>query len=337
LHQDPFDHVAQARRQPGSTFKPFVYGAAFDQGMSPGEVLMDEPVEIALGGGQVWRPTDGGRPASKPMTLRDGLAVLKNTITAQLMQQVGPSARGPGARHGRAPEPPGRGALAGAGHQPGDAARRWWRPTARWPMAALHRAHVLITRIEDRDGKVLEDFAPPAPEPALRARGLHLLDALRGVVDRGTGVAIRAAMASSADVAGKTGTTQDNTDGWFILMHPQLVAGAWVGFNDSRITLRSDYWGQGAPQRAAHGGRGPSSAKLIPFGAADFDCKFGLTAEAATPAHLATVIPQLDAAAREGATSVYVEILARAAKRKPRPAGEAAHDVGEGAEEPGEA
>ncbi len=65
-------------------------------------------------------------------------------------------------------------------------------------------------------------------------------------MDKGTGVAIRARYGITADVAGKTGTTQDNTDGWFILMHPQLVAGAWAGFNDGRITLRSDYWGQGA-------------------------------------------------------------------------------------------
>ncbi|MGC8140853.1 hypothetical protein ACP3W2_25740, partial [Salmonella enterica] len=57
---------------------------------------------------------------------------------------------------------------------------------------------------------------------------------------------IRSRYGIRADVAGKTGTTQDNADGWFILMHPQLVAGAWVGFNDARVTLRSDYWGQGA-------------------------------------------------------------------------------------------
>jgi penicillin-binding protein 1A len=73
-----------------------------------------------------------------------------------------------------------------------------------------------------------------------------LLDAMRGVVDRGTGAAIRSRFGIRADVAGKTGTTQDNADGWFILMHPQLVVGAWVGFNDGRVTLRSDYWGQGA-------------------------------------------------------------------------------------------
>jgi len=94
---------------------------------------------------------------------------------------------------------------------------------------------------------VLEDFAPAAPERVLGlAAAQQLRDAMRGVVDKGTGVAIRSRYGISADVAGKTGTTQDNTDGWFILMHPQLVAGAWVGFNDGRITLRSDYWGQGA-------------------------------------------------------------------------------------------
>ena len=67
---------------------------------------------------------------------------------------------------------------------------------------------------------------------------------MRGVVDEGTGAAIRQRYGIQADVAGKTGTTQDNTDGWFILMHPQLVAGAWVGFNDNSVTMGA--WGQGA-------------------------------------------------------------------------------------------
>ena len=85
------------------------------------------------------------------------------------------------------------------------------------------------------------------PEQVLAERAAHeLLDVMRDVVNRGTGTAIRSRFGIRADVAGKTGTTQDNADGWFILMHPQLVAGAWVGFNDSRVTLRSDYWGQGA-------------------------------------------------------------------------------------------
>jgi penicillin-binding protein 1A len=72
-----------------------------------------------------------------------------------------------------------------------------------------------------------------------------LVDMMRGVIDRGTGQGIRNRFGIRADVAGKTGTTQNNTDGWFILMHPNLVAGAWVGFNDARVTMRSNYWGQG--------------------------------------------------------------------------------------------
>ena len=246
--QDPFDHVQAARRQPGSTFKPFVYGAAFAAGMRPTDTLIDQAVEIPLGGKQVWRPTDGNTPPSdEPMTLRDGLAYSKNTITAQVMQQVGPArvarlAQAMGVRESKLDVVPSLalgtspvtlkemvaayGTIAGAGN---------------------YRAPIVITRIEDKNGKVLEDFAPAAPERVLDlAPAQALRDAMRGVIDKGTGVAIRSRWGINGDVAGKTGTTQDNTDGWFILMHPQLVAGAWAGFNDGRITLRSDYWGQGA-------------------------------------------------------------------------------------------
>jgi penicillin-binding protein 1A len=105
---------------------------------------------------------------------------------------------------------------------------------------------VLVLRIEDRKGHVIEEFHPRAPEQALAVDADQtLLDVMRGVVDRGTGAAIRSRYGLRGDLAGKTGTTQDNTDGWFILMHPQLVAGAWVGFNDARITM-GDSWGQGA-------------------------------------------------------------------------------------------
>jgi penicillin-binding protein 1A len=89
--QDPFDHVQQARRQPGSTFKPFIYGAAFDKGASPDDTLVDQAVEITLPGGEVWRPSDDSPPSGRTMSLRDGLAYSKNTITAQLMQAVGPA------------------------------------------------------------------------------------------------------------------------------------------------------------------------------------------------------------------------------------------------------
>ena len=246
--QDPFDHVQVARRQPGSTFKPFVYGAAFDQGLLPTDTLMDAAVEFPLGNKQVWRPTDGNKPPSDmPMTLSDGLAFSKNTITAQVMQQVGPArvaevARALGVRQSPLEEVP---SLA-LGTSPVTLKEM---VTAYSSIANLGRyvEPVLITRIEDRHGKVLETFAPSAPETVFEPRAAQTLrNTMRGAIDRGTATAIRTRYGIQADVAGKTGTTQDNTDGWFILMHARVVAGAWAGFNDGRITLRSDAWGQGA-------------------------------------------------------------------------------------------
>lgn len=245
--QDPFDHVQSARRQPGSTFKPFVYGAAFAKGASPNDTLMDTAVEIPLGGGRVWRPTDGTPPSDQPMTLADGLAFSKNTITAQVMQQVGPArvaevARALGVRQSPLEEVP---SLA-LGTSPVTLKEM---VTAYSSIVNLGRyvEPVLITSIEDRDGKVLETFANSTPQLVFEPRAAQTLrNAMRGSVDRGTATAIRTRYGIQADVAGKTGTTQDNTDGWFILMHTRVVAGAWAGFNDGRITLRSDYWGQGA-------------------------------------------------------------------------------------------
>ena len=245
--QDPFDHVQQARRQPGSTFKPFVYGAAFEQGASPDDTLVDQSVEIALSGGEIWRPTDGGPPSGRTMSLQDGLAYSKNTITAQLMQSVGPDrvaklARAMGVRQSPLDAVP----SLGLGTSP-VTLKEMVSAYGTLANQGAYLPPVLVTRIENRQGEVLAEFAPPKPEAALSAQASYtLLDALRGAVNRGTGTAIRSRFGIRADVAGKTGTTQDNADGWFILMHPELVSGAWVGFNDGRVTLRSDYWGQGA-------------------------------------------------------------------------------------------
>ncbi|SFB94637.1 penicillin-binding protein 1A [Polaromonas sp. OV174] len=244
---DPFDHVQQARRQPGSTFKPFVYGAAFEQGAHPDDSFMDEAVAIPLGHGAVWRPTDGGEPSGRSMSLREGLVYSKNTITAQVMQSVGPArvaklAQAMGVRQSKLEAVP---ALA-LGTSPVTLKEM----VSAYGTIANSGAYIepmLVTRIEDRNGRVLETFQSQAPEQAMSVAGAQtLLDVMRGVIDRGTGAGIRNRFGIRADVAGKTGTTQDNTDGWFILMHAQLVAGAWVGFNDNRVTIQSNYWGQGA-------------------------------------------------------------------------------------------
>ncbi|MES2245230.1 MAG: transglycosylase domain-containing protein [Pseudomonadota bacterium] len=244
--QDPFDHVQQARRQPGSTFKPFVYGAAFENGARPTDSFMDGDVEIPLGNGAVWRPRDGTPPSYAPMSLRNGLVYSKNTITAQVMQSVGPAkvaslAQAMGVRQSKLDVVP---SLA-LGTSP-VTLKEMVSAYSTIANSGSYIEPLLITSVEDRNGKVLETFQTAVPEQALSIPSAQvLLDVMRGVIDSGTGAGIRSRFGIQADVAGKTGTTQDNTDGWFVLMHSQLVAGAWVGFNDNRVTL-SDYWGQGA-------------------------------------------------------------------------------------------
>ena len=244
--QEQFDHVGQARRQPGSTFKPFVYGAAFEMGMSPQDELIDQALALRIPGGGIWSPSDGTPPSGQPMTLRDGLAYSKNTITAQLMMRVGPQrvaqlARAMGVRQSKLDEVP---SLA-LGTSPVTLAEM----VAAYGSIANGGRYippVLVTQVEDRKGQVLQVFAASVPEQAMsHPQALQLVNVMRGVVDEGTGAAIRSRYGIQADVAGKTGTTQDNSDGWFILMHPQLVAGAWVGFNDSSNTM-GDAWGPGA-------------------------------------------------------------------------------------------
>ena len=244
--QDQFDHVYQARRQPGSTFKPFVYGAAFENGARATDTFVDQAVEIPIDKGVMWRPSDGTPPSGRTMTMREGLAFSKNTITAQVMQKVGPQrvaglARAMGVRQSKLDQVM---SLA-LGTSPVTLKEM----VASYGTIANGGSYIepmVVTRVENRKGAVLEQFRPAAGEPALSGpAALTLLDAMRGVIDIGTGMAIRQRFGIQADVAGKTGTTQDNTDGWFILMHPNLVAGAWVGFNDNRVTM-GDAWGQGA-------------------------------------------------------------------------------------------
>ncbi|WBY01789.1 transglycosylase domain-containing protein [Ramlibacter tataouinensis] len=243
---DQFDHVNRARRQPGSTFKPFVYAAAFMEGWRPTDTLLDQPVALQGEGGEVWRPGDATPPTQRPWTLREGLVQSRNSITAQLMAQVGPQkvarlAEAMGVRDSELQAVPslalGTSAVTLREMVSGYATiannGRWMDP-------------LLVLRVEDSSGKVLDTFVPPRSQEAMpRARALTLVNVMRGVVDEGTGSAIRSRYGIQADVAGKTGTTQDNTDAWFILMHPQLVAGAWVGFNDARVTM-GESWGTGA-------------------------------------------------------------------------------------------
>jgi penicillin-binding protein 1A len=246
--------VAQAERQPGSTFKPIVYGAALEQGMHPDYLYEDAPVEIRSVDGSIWRPTDMTASSGMMMSMREGLILSKNSITVQVMRDVGlPSvvslARAIGVNESKLDPVP----SLSLGTSPVTLLEM---TSAYATIAQLgeYRKPMMIRRITDRSGKVLAEFGAGENREAQRAMSrdtaVELIDMMRGVVRRGTGQMVKTQFGIVADIAGKTGTTQNNTDGWFILMHPNLVAGAWVGFNDSRVTMRSDYWGQGGHNAA---------------------------------------------------------------------------------------
>jgi penicillin-binding protein 1A len=250
LKDDWYDHVAIAKRQPGSTFKPFVYTAAIDIGYTPSYLLTDtffvyvDPVTR-----QQWSPRNSGAPASgRTMTLREGLARSLNTITGQLIIQIKPSTAAFYARRmGIESELDMVPALAlGTSDVSLLEMATGYSTLAN---GGIRNDPVVVTRIEDKHGNLLYEVQP-APKEALSDQTAALvIDMMRDVVNQpyGTGIRIRNQFnLGGYDFAGKTGTTQESADGWFMLMHPELVTGAWVGFNDRRLTFRSSWWGQGA-------------------------------------------------------------------------------------------
>ena len=247
FQRDKYDKVAIAKRQPGSTFKPFTYTAAIDNGYSPYYQLLDSTFTWTdPSTDSTWSPTNFGTSSGQMLTLSQGLAKSYNTITSRLVLEVGPSnvafyARRMGIKSEMAEVP----SIA-----LGTSNVTLLEMTAAYGTLAsggLYHAPTAVTRIEDRYGNVLYQ-STPAPEEALSEQTAYtMVDMLRGVIDYGTGVRIRAQyQLGDYDLAGKTGTTQRSADGWFMLMHPELVTGAWVGFNDPRLTFRTDWWGQGA-------------------------------------------------------------------------------------------
>jgi penicillin-binding protein 1A len=246
LATDWFDHVDKAARQPGSTFKPFVYTAAIDNGWSPYYTLLDDTLRYVDAAGNVWSPGNTGGMSGRMVTLREGLAQSKNTVTARLMLEVGPQEVSFIARRMGIKSPLEEVMSLALGTSDVTLLEM---ATAYSTLAngGLRYEPTAVTRIEDRAGNVLYEAAT-APREALSEQTAYtMVDMLRGVITEGTGMRIRGQFGLTRhDLAGKTGTTQESADGWFMMMHPDLVMGSWVGFNDRRFTFRTDWWGQGA-------------------------------------------------------------------------------------------
>ena len=244
--KDQFDKVGTAARQPGSVFKPFLYAAALDAGFSPYYMIEDRlKTFVTNTRGERWTPTNSGGGASgRLVTMRQGLAWSKNTVSAHLVSRVGPQrvidlARKMGVTSPMLPVP----SIALGTSE--TTLLELVHSYATFADYGMYHNLSVISSIENRNGKVIATF-PSEPKRALSTQTAYtMIDMLRDVVDGGTGGYVRTRFGVKGDLAGKTGTTQNNADGWFLAMHPDLVVGAWVGFNDQRIAFQSNYWGQG--------------------------------------------------------------------------------------------
>ncbi len=243
-----YDHVKVSKRQVGSTFKPFVYSLAIQEGLSPCHQVPNIRTCINMPDGKDWCPdnSDGLKGTGQMITLRRALALSVNYVTAWIMKQYGPHAVVNLVKRlgvtSQIPEVP--------SICLGTADISVFEMVAANSTFANKGTYIqptFITRIEDKNGKVLEEFIPNSNEVFSEEKAYTIIQLMRGVVQEGTGSRLRGAKYKlNNQIAGKTGTTQHNADGWFIGLTPELVAGCWVGGEDRSIHFNSITEGQGA-------------------------------------------------------------------------------------------
>ncbi len=246
-----FNHVTQAQRQPGSSFKPFIFSAALERGFSPSSVEEDEPLFFPAGmtGSKDWEPRNYDGKFDGPMTLRDALARSKNMISIRLLQAITPEyAQDYITRFGFEAErhPPYLTMALGAG-----SATPWEMATgyAVFANGGYRIEPYVVKEIIDGNGRVVARVDPPiAGESAARVidpRNAWLMDSmLQDVIRRGTGT--RALALKRSDLAGKTGTTNDYVDAWFAGYNPDVVAVSWIGYDQPRNLGRGETGGSAA-------------------------------------------------------------------------------------------
>jgi penicillin-binding protein 1A len=286
----PFDRATNALRQPGSAFKPVVYATAVGDSIPANAIVYDTALAIPLTDGTVYRPEDDDKQFLGAMTMREALIRSRNAVAVQLAERVGLDsvialARRLGITTPMAPYP--ATAIGASAVRPIELVGAY-APLDNGGLAVTPH---LLMRIDDRGGRTV--WASP---PALGAQVLDsnvafiVRDMMRDVVERGTAASVRRTLAPAIPAAGKTGTTNDNTDVWFVGMTPELVAGVWLGFDRPRPIAKGAAGGTfAAPiwarmMSAYYLGREPGAwvppATLV---AADLDRSTGTLATAATP------------------------------------------------------
>jgi len=238
--RNKFNHVTQAWRQPGSSFKPFIYSAALEKGYSPNSVIADEPITItsAQTGGQTWTPHNYDNKYEGPMKMRTALAKSKNMVSIRLLQAVGTHyAQDYSARFGFDADkhPPYLTMALGAGSVTP------WQMVSAYSVFANGGFKVqpyIVRDIRDERGQVLAAFPPPPTgDEAMRAidaRNAYLMDSmLRDVTIYGTAAKASVAL-KRQDLAGKTGTTNEYVDAWFCGYQRTAAGCAWIGFDQPK-------------------------------------------------------------------------------------------------------
>lgn len=247
-----YDHVnINTKRQIGSTFKPFVYTVAIrDKGYSPCFAVPNQPVTFEasdprFGLLQDWTPRNSDGEYGGTLTLRKALANSINSVTAYLMHEIGPQAVVSLVKT--------MGVKSEVPVQPsiclGSADISLFEMVGAYTTYANSGTHVeplFVTRIEDRNGNVLQDFVANKNEALDEQTTYVMVEMLRSVVSGGTAARLRYRWKLTADMLGKTGTTQNYSDGWFIGCTPDLIAGSWTGCDDRYLRFHSMENGQGA-------------------------------------------------------------------------------------------
>ena len=231
-----YDNARQSKRQIGSTIKPFLYTLAMQEGMSPCDQVANVPQTFIISEDKIWTPesTDKDEYIGNMVTLKWGLAKSSNNISAYLMKQYGPQAmvemmRKMGVGSFLDPVPP---LCVGAANI---SLYEMVAAYNSFPSKGMYVRPIFVTRIEDNMGNVLATFSTVKKEAVSDRTAYLMANLMQGVVNGGTGYALRSRFGLTGEMAGKTGTTNDNADGWFIGYTPQLTAGAWAGFEDMQV------------------------------------------------------------------------------------------------------
>ncbi len=243
------NHVTQVKRQPGSSFKPFVYAVAVNNGYSPGYMISNDPLSVNMGG-KMWTPKGGGTGGM--MSMREAIMKSINVVAVRTAMEIAPIDKVIDLAHkmGVKSELPNFLSLAlGVGEV---TPLEMTNAFGTFANEGIWVEPIAITKIEDRNGNIIEQVVPETREVLSEETAYIMSDMMEGVVNSGTAASVRQFFHRPA--AGKTGTSQNYTDAWFIGYTPQFVAGCWLGFDDARIKFGGAY-GQGGKAAAPIWGR----------------------------------------------------------------------------------